>query len=125
MEALHALAEHAARVDAALLDALDEVLGLSDAPLVPPSAPCRQPGADPENWFDLTGGVTFAPGTDIDAWRAQRAAALCAGCPVLQQCRDWALRCEDLHGVYGGTTPEQRYAVLVAAGRMPYYAAAA
>lgn len=54
--------------------------------------PCRT--EDPEQWFEEDPG----------------AGALCQGCPVLQQCADWALANRQLaaYGVWGGMTSRQR-----------------
>lgn len=41
--------------------------------------------------------------------RRERAAkAICAGCPVLDQCADFALSTREPYGVWGGLTPEER-----------------
>ncbi len=32
----------------------------------------------------------------------------CAGCTVRQQCLDFALETNEAHGIWGGTTPEER-----------------
>ncbi|MCH8570339.1 WhiB family transcriptional regulator [Nesterenkonia sp. AY15] len=40
----------------------------------------------------------------------QRAAALCRGCSVLAECRDFALAVNEPNGVWGGTTPTDRKA---------------
>ena len=42
--------------------------------------------------------------------RAREAAAkaICATCPVVASCLDWALAGGEAHGVWGGTTPEER-----------------
>jgi WhiB family redox-sensing transcriptional regulator len=36
------------------------------------------------------------------------ALALCATCPVRAQCLEDALRNRETHGIWGGTTPEER-----------------
>jgi WhiB family redox-sensing transcriptional regulator len=33
---------------------------------------------------------------------------ICAGCQVLQQCLDLAMRTGETHGIWDGTTPEER-----------------
>ncbi len=45
--------------------------------------------------------------TDADVREAK---ALCLSCPVMQECRDWALANSSLttHGIWGGLTPQQR-----------------
>lgn len=36
------------------------------------------------------------------------AAELCAGCPFLEQCRDYAVAAKEKNGIWGGTTPQMR-----------------
>ncbi len=40
--------------------------------------------------------------------------ALCGTCAVQGPCLAWALQVGDCHGVWGGTTPRERRAMLVA-----------
>jgi len=61
---------------------------------------CRS--VDPETFFP-------APNEPSDG-----AIALCGGCEVRAQCLAWALQVGDCHGVWGGTTPRERRAMLVA-----------
>jgi len=61
---------------------------------------CRQ--VDPETFFP-------APNEPADA-----AIALCRTCDVQGSCLAWALDVGDCHGVWGGTTPRERRAMLVA-----------
>jgi WhiB family redox-sensing transcriptional regulator len=59
-------------------------------------AACR--GLDPDAFFtDSTRGVEWAK-------------AVCARCPVREQCLDQAYRAEDTsrYGIYGGLTPAER-----------------
>lgn len=44
----------------------------------------------------------------------QAALALCAACKVQSSCLAWALDAGDRNGVWGGTTPRERQAMLVA-----------
>ena len=44
--------------------------------------------------------------------REAAAKAVCADCPVSRQCLNWALRIAEPYGVWGGTTPEERNAML-------------
>ena len=67
------------------------------------SASCR--GKDVEVFFHPTGERGPAR-----ASRAAAAKALCAACPVLQQCRDHALATAEPYGVWGGMTEEERLA---------------
>ena len=57
---------------------------------------------DPETFFP-------APSEPADA-----AIALCRTCDVQGSCLAWALDVGDCHGVWGGTTPRERRAMLVA-----------
>ncbi|MEU1884968.1 WhiB family transcriptional regulator [Micromonospora sp. WMMD987] len=57
---------------------------------------------DPETFFP-------APNEPADA-----AIELCRGCDVQGSCLAWALEVGDTHGVWGGTTPRERRAMLVA-----------
>ncbi|SDX96984.1 Transcription factor WhiB [Micromonospora pattaloongensis] len=57
---------------------------------------------DPETFFP-------APSEPADA-----AVALCRTCDVQGSCLAWALDVGDCHGVWGGTTPRERRAMLVA-----------
>lgn len=57
---------------------------------------CRS--SDPELFFPL------AP----SPLQAARAKAVCAGCQVLSECRDYALRAGESEGIWGGMTPEER-----------------
>ncbi|MGH8791047.1 MAG: WhiB family transcriptional regulator [Stackebrandtia sp.] len=45
---------------------------------------------------------------------ADAALALCSGCAVQASCLAWALDAGDRNGVWGGTTPRERQAMLVA-----------
>ncbi|WP_181448997.1 WhiB family transcriptional regulator [Nonomuraea aridisoli] len=36
------------------------------------------------------------------------AKAVCAGCQVLRECRDYALRAGEAEGIWGGLTPQER-----------------
>jgi hypothetical protein len=93
----------AAQRDPRLLRALSEQ-ALDDA--------WRMRGAcqsvDPETFFP-------APSEPADA-----AVALCRTCDVQGSCLAWALEVGDCHGVWGGTTPRERRAMLVAwRGQVP------
>lgn len=50
---------------------------------------------DAETWFPATA-------TPDDAKKA------CAGCPVRAECLELALHRDEKHGIWGGTTPEER-----------------
>lgn len=62
-------------------------------------AACRS--ADPDLFFPIS-----AAGPALD--QAAQAKAVCAGCQVQQACLDFAMTTEQTHGVWGGTTGEER-----------------
>jgi WhiB family redox-sensing transcriptional regulator len=57
--------------------------------------------ADPELFFP----VGVGGGTDRQIARARR---ICADCQVRQECLDFAMRSGEVHGIWGGATPEER-----------------
>lgn len=85
----------AARKDPRLLRALDE-RRLDEAWRT--RGVCQS--VDPETFFP-------APNEPADA-----AVAMCGSCDVQGSCLAWALEVGDCHGVWGGTTPRERRAML-------------
>ena len=63
------------------------------------SAACRT--ADPDMFFPVS---SVGPGRDEVA----RAKEVCASCRVRRQCLQFALATSQMHGVWGGTTEEER-----------------
>lgn len=63
------------------------------------SAACRT--ADPDMFFPVS---SVGPGRDEVA----RAKEVCASCRVRRQCLQFALATRQAHGVWGGTTEEER-----------------
>lgn len=63
------------------------------------SAACRE--ADPELFFPVS---AHGPG----AGEIARAKAVCAACLVRRECLQYALATRQLHGVWGGTTEDER-----------------
>lgn len=61
-------------------------------------ASCRE--ADPDLFFPGPEGTTEA------------AVRICRGCPVLAECRDWALSTRVRYGVWGSMTERERRRVL-------------
>jgi WhiB family transcriptional regulator, redox-sensing transcriptional regulator len=61
---------------------------------------CAQ--VDPDAWFPEKGGTTVP------------AKLICAHCPVLVECLAYALRHHERDGVWGGTSPRERRAMLKA-----------
>lgn len=65
---------------------------------------CR--ASDPELFFPL------APSAEQEA----RAKAVCADCPVLAECRAYALREAEPEGIWGGLTVQERRGLRFPAG---------
>ena len=63
------------------------------------AAACRT--ADPDIFFPVS---AHGPGQEDIA----QAKAVCARCPVRKQCLQFALATHQVHGVWGGTTEEER-----------------
>jgi WhiB family transcriptional regulator, redox-sensing transcriptional regulator len=61
-------------------------------------AACRK--ADPELFFPISSSGT--------ALELSRAKAICARCKVAQPCLNYALAAGPLHGIWGGTSEEER-----------------
>lgn len=57
--------------------------------------------ADPDLFFPIATGV-------VAATQLRKAQRICAGCGVRQQCLDFAMQNGEMHGVWGGTTPDER-----------------
>jgi len=57
--------------------------------------------ADPDLFFPIT---PAGPGEQQIA----RAKNICAGCKVQRQCLDFAMSRDQVYGIWGGTTPEDR-----------------
>jgi WhiB family transcriptional regulator, redox-sensing transcriptional regulator len=57
--------------------------------------------ADPELFFPVAEGSAAAGQTST-------ALRVCAGCAVRQQCLDFAMTSGEAHGIWGGTTAEER-----------------
>lgn len=70
---------------------------------------CRQ--ASPDTFFHPEG--ERGPSRER---RVERAKAVCATCPVLQTCRDHALRVREPYGVWGGLTEDERQEIYRAQG---------
>lgn len=67
-------------------------------------------GVDPDLFF-----VSTAPNDDGAAVREAR--AVCAGCNVVDACREYALAAREPFGIWGGLTVEERRAELRRRGR--------
>ena len=71
---------------------------------------CRT--ADPDLFFPVAVGGAEGPQVSL-------ALRICGGCPVRQQCLDFAIRTREQAGIWGGTTPDDRLRVLRARHRRP------
>ncbi|MEV7689893.1 WhiB family transcriptional regulator [Streptomyces bungoensis] len=65
-------------------------------------AVCRQ--EDPDLFFPIGNAGPAQVQT-------QRAKAVCARCPVQEQCLDWAMESDQSIGIWGGTTELERRAL--------------
>jgi WhiB family redox-sensing transcriptional regulator len=61
-------------------------------------------GKDPELFFPIGS-------TGPAAIQAEKAKAVCVGCPVREECLDWALTTGQDAGVWGGLSEEERRAL--------------
>lgn len=73
--------------------------------------PCSQPEFL-ENPREFTGDITadkytgnWASSSNIKAETAEK---LCEGCPLLEQCREYAMEAQEPYGIWGGTRPVDR-----------------
>jgi WhiB family redox-sensing transcriptional regulator len=57
--------------------------------------------ADPDIFFPIGGG-------DLGARQVRRALQVCASCQVRRQCLQFAMDVGEAHGIWGGTTPDER-----------------
>ena len=67
---------------------------------------------DPDVFFPVAVGTAASK-------QVNRALRVCDGCPVRQQCLDFALRSGEKDGIWGGTTPEERIRARRARNRRP------
>lgn len=67
------------------------------------NAQCK--GVPPDSFFPQ--GILGRNGISVDTMEQEVAAKLCGGCPVQNECLEWALVYQ-LHGVAGGLTSRQR-----------------
>ena len=65
--------------------------------------------------IDLPSEMFFHPEGERGPSRRKRenaALAICATCPVIQQCRNQALKIQEPYGIWGGLTEDDRLAIL-------------
>ena len=61
-------------------------------------------GMDPELWFPITGKRMAA--------EAARPLQICDRCPVKADCLEWAITHRAIDGIWGGTTEDERRALI-------------
>jgi WhiB family redox-sensing transcriptional regulator len=84
-----------------------EALTTVDMPRIP-FAPTRTDWFDDAACRDADTDVFF-PTSDADAGAAK---AICAVCPVREECREFALETRPSDGVWGGLTPIERHRLI-------------
>jgi WhiB family redox-sensing transcriptional regulator len=57
--------------------------------------------ADPNLFFPAGRG-------HLTARQVRTAIQICAGCPVRRECLEYAVTTREAHGIWGGTTPDER-----------------
>ncbi|MEP6852440.1 MAG: WhiB family transcriptional regulator [bacterium] len=68
----------------------------------------------------LNAAMFFHPDNERGSSRRRREAqakAVCARCPVVAECLNWALSVREPYGVWGGRSPEEREQLLSASRR--------
>ena len=77
----------------------------------------------PQNWDwqvrgacrGLSSATFFSPENERGRARRMREAgakSVCAACPVVAMCLEWALSVREPFGIWGGTTPDERAEML-------------
>lgn len=83
----------------------------------------RLPGPSEHEWQwqrlgscrGMDSGTFFHPDGERNpsrARRTERAKQVCAGCPVIVPCREFALRTQEPFGVWGGLAESERRAII-------------
>lgn len=72
--------------------------------------PCQT--TDPELWFGIP-----EYGNNFDQISYTAAKQLCNQCPVKDACLEYALKAPEVHGVWGGLSPKERWAMRNASKR--------
>jgi len=67
------------------------------------NASCTQ--HDPEWWFPVETGGTRAWSRTPEAMMARK---ICATCPAFDECRDYSLRFDHIHGIWAGLDKHER-----------------
>ena len=65
--------------------------------------PCREPGADPDDWYEENVDTTLLGNSRaVLRWRRENARRLCEGCDLTGPCLSDALRQREREGIWGG-----------------------
>lgn len=84
-----------------------------NTPLGPTSTPRAEDWRDHAVCREEDPELFFPVGNSADAYhQADAAKAVCARCPVMEQCGRWAIRNRVEHGVWGGMSENDRRKVL-------------
>jgi WhiB family redox-sensing transcriptional regulator len=54
----------------------------------------------------------FFPAEEKKTVKYSEALEICSSCPVVDECLDYAISYEMIHGIWGGKTPNQRRALM-------------
>lgn len=68
------------------------------------------PWREAASCLETTDEVSFFPDRD-DVGAIAKAKAICATCPVADECLSWAIESNQAEGIWGGHTPKERRAI--------------
>ena len=68
------------------------------------------PGREAASCLNVPADVTFFPDKE-DVGAIAKAKAICATCPVADECLSWAIDTNQTEGVWGGHTAQERRAL--------------
>lgn len=68
------------------------------------------PWREAASCLDVTHEVSFFPDKE-DLRGIARAKAVCASCPVADECLSWAIESNQTEGIWGGHTPKERRSI--------------
>ena len=68
------------------------------------------PWREAASCLETTGEVSFFP-DKADVGAIAKAKAICATCPVADECLSWAIESNQAEGIWGGHTPKERRAI--------------
>jgi len=71
---------------------------------------------DPEWWFPIEIGGSSTWSRTPEAMKARE---ICATCPAFDECRDYSLRFDSIHGIWAGLDRHERHALQKKLGITP------